>query len=316
MVTVVEALQGTEKVFSLEVTPPDKGRSIDGLYNVIDLLMKYRPRFVNVTYHQPHVEYLEENGRIVRRPRRKKPGTVGVCSAIHHRFGVETVPHLICGGFSRYETEDALIDLHYLGFRNIFAVRGDPAPGYRRFMPEKEGYAHASQLIEQITAMNQGRYLEPLEDSVATEFCVGCAAYPERHFESPNAEKDLKNLKEKVDKGASYIITQMFFDIGVYRQFVQRARNAGITVPILPGLKPIVSPRQLAELPSTFHVSIPDALVAGLEEARTRDAAFDFGVTFMADLARQLLEEGAPGIHLFTMGKGRSARGVLERVFA
>lgn len=315
MTTVVDALAGPEPVFSLEVTPPDKGRNIEELYSVIDNLMPYNPQFVNVTFHQPHVEYVEEEGVIQRRPRRKKPGTVGVCSAIHHRFGVETVPHLICGGFSRYETEDALIDLHYLGFRNIFAVRGDPPPGHRKFVPEPEGHLFASQLIEQISSMNKGRYLESLEDTVPTQFCIGCAGYPERHFESPNADKDLRHLKEKVDKGACYVITQMFFETQTYLDFVARARSIGIMVPILPGLKPVISLRQVEELPSTFHVSIPDRLVAGLESARTREQAFDFGVAYMADLAQELLAAGAPGLHLFTMGRGKSAKALLERVF-
>lgn len=316
MAKVTEWLNNNRKLmFSLEITPPDRGKGVDDILAVIKALMPYDPQFINVTYHQPHVVYEEKDGIITRRPRRKKPGTVGICSAIRNRFQVEPVPHLVCGSFSRYETEDTLIDLHFLGIENILALRGDPPPGQSRFIPEKDGHHHSCQLVEQIASMNKGRYIDELEDPFTTNFCIGVAAYPEKHFESPNLEKDLFYLKKKVDMGAEYIITQMFYDFQIYKNFVEKARAIGITVPIIPGLKPLVSHKQLLNIPSAFHVNIPVGLVNLIEEARTPAQAFDKGVRFMAGLAEQLIAFGIPGLHVFTMGQGRSAQALLGLLF-
>jgi methylenetetrahydrofolate reductase (NADPH) len=308
--------QNRKLLFSLEITPPDRGKSVDDILAVVESLMPFDPQFINVTYHQPHVVYEEKDGVITRRPRRKKPGTVGICSAIKNRFRVEPVPHLICGSFSRYETEDTLIDLHFLGIENILALRGDPPPGQARFIPEKDGHQYACQLVEQIAQLNRGRYLDELDDPFPTNFCIGVAAYPEKHFESPNLEKDLQYLKNKVDMGAEYIITQMFFDFSHYRNFVEKARAIGIRVPIIPGLKPLVSKTQIETIPSSFHVDIPAGLVSLIEEARTREQAFAGGVRFLARLVERLIAYGVPGIHVFTMGQGRAAKALLETVFA
>jgi methylenetetrahydrofolate reductase (NADPH) len=316
MAKVIDWLNNNKKLlFSLEITPPDRGKGVDDILTGIKALMPFDPQFINVTYHQPHTVYEEKDGVITRRPRRKKPGTVGICSAIKNRFQVEPVPHLICGSFNRYETEDTLIDLNFLGIENILALRGDPPPGQPRYIPEKDGHNYACQLVEQIASMNRGKYIDELEDPLTTNFCIGVAAYPEKHFESPNLEKDLFYLKNKVAMGAEYIITQMFFDFQLYKNFVEKARAIGIKLPIIPGLKPLVSKKQLLDIPSTFHVNIPIELVNLIEEARTPEQAFQKGVHFMARLAEQLIAYGIPGLHVFTMGQGRSARALLEMVF-
>jgi methylenetetrahydrofolate reductase (NADPH) len=317
MAKVIDWLKQNNKLmFSLEITPPDRGKSVDDILSSIETMMPFDPQFINVTYHQPHVVYEEKDGVITRRPRRKKPGTVGICSAIRNRFQVEPVPHLICGSFNRYETEDTLIDLHFLGIENILALRGDPPPGQPRYIPEKDGHDYACQLVEQIAQLNRGQYIDELEDPFPTHFCIGVAAYPEKHFESPNLEKDLFYLKKKVDMGAEYIITQMFFDFQQYKFFVEKARAIGIQVPIIPGLKPLVSKKQILTIPSSFHVNIPAELVALIEEARTREQAFNNGVRYLARLAEQLIDYGVPGIHVFSMGQGRAAKAFLETVFA
>ncbi|HOW45165.1 MAG TPA: methylenetetrahydrofolate reductase [Candidatus Aminicenantes bacterium] len=317
MAKVIDWLKENRRLlFSLEITPPDRGRSMDDILSGIDPLMRFEPQFINVTYHQPHMVYEEKDGVITRRPRRKKPGTVGICSAIKNRFRVEPVPHLICGSFSRFETEDTLIDLHFLGIQNILALRGDPPPGQARFIPEKDGHEYAGQLVEQIARLNRGQYIDELEDPFPTRFCIGVAGYPEKHFESPNLEKDLQFLKAKVDAGADYVITQMFFDFRLYKEFVEKARAIGIQVPIIPGLKPLVNRRQIQTVPSAFHVNIPAELVALIEEARTKEQAFAGGIRYMAQLVERLLEFGVPGIHIFTMGQGHATRSLLDAVFS
>ena len=258
--------------------------------------MPFDPQFINVTYHQPHTVYEEKDGVITRRPRRKKPGTVGICSAIKNRFQVEPVPHLICGSFNRYETEDTLIDLHFLGIENILALRGDPPPGQPRYIPEKDGHLYAGQLVEQIASMNRGKYIDDLEDPFPTNFCIGVAGYPEKHFESPNLDKDLLYLKNKVDMGAEYIITQMFFDFQLLQgSSWKKPGPSASRCPIIPGLKPLVSKKQSLNIPSAFHVNIPVELVDLIEDARTREQAFANGVRYMARLAEQLIAYGVPG---------------------
>ena len=308
--------QNHKLLFSLEITPPDRGKNMDDILSGIDPLMHFDPQFINVTYHQPHMVYEEKDGVITRRPRRKKPGTVGICSAIKNRFQVEPVPHLICGSFNRYETEDTLIDLHFLGIKNILALRGDPPPGQARYIPEKDGHQYAGQLVEQIAQLNHGQYLDELEDPFPTNFCIGVAGYPEKHFESPNLDKDLLFLKNKVEMGAEYIITQMFYEFRLYKEFVEKARAIGIQVPIIPGLKPLVTKKQIQAIPCSFHVNIPSELVGLIEDARTREQAFAGGVRFMARLVEQLLDYGVPGIHVFTMGQGHATKALLEAVFA
>ncbi len=309
---VIDALKKAKKMLiSLEITPPNKGTGIDDLYDTLDELMHFGPAFINVTYHQPQVVYEEIDGVIHRVPKRKKPGTVGICAAIANRYKVDMVPHFSCGGFSKYETEDALIDLHYLGLHNILALRGDPPLGYNRFIPEPDGHQYAWQLVKQINEMNQGTYREQLEDAHPTNFCIGVAGYPEKHFESPNVEKDLLHLKHKVDQGAHYIITQMFFDFDYFKNFVERAREMGITVPIIPGVKPISTLAQLEAIPRIFHVSIPNHIVDAMETARTKDEVRKIATEKIADLCRQLVDYNVPCIHFYTMGRGRATKDLL-----
>lgn len=302
-------------ILSLEITPPNKGTSIDELYRAMDTLKPFNPFFLNVTYHQSQVVYEEKNGVIYRVPKRKKPGTVGICASIANRYNIETVPHFICGGFSKYETEDALIDLHYLGIRNILALRGDPAGGEMQFMPHRDGHRYASELVKQIANMNSGIYLEELEDAQPTDFCIGVAGYPEKHFESPNFEKDILHLKHKVDQGAHYIITQMFFDFKYYKNFVEKAREAGITIPIIPGIKPLSTISHLTTIPRYFHVSIPHHIVDAMENARTAEAIRKAGITKIAELCKQLIDYEVPALHIYTMGRGSATRDLLKILF-
>ena len=301
---------------SIEITPPEKGRSISELFGSVDQLLPFNPTFITVTYHQQRIVYEEPvPGQIRKVPRRKNPGTVGICAAIYNRYKIETVPHIICGGFDKYETEDALIDLQYLGFKNLFVLRGDPAPGQKEFVPEPNGHRFASELIAQIAAMNHGHYLEDLDNAAPTDFCLGVAGYPEKHYEAPNRADDLRHLKEKVDAGADYIITQMVFAARPFLDFVDRARAIGIKVPIIPGIKPVTNARQLVTIPREFHVDLPEELVSRITRAATPADAARVGVEFTTRLCRELLRNDVPGLHFYTMGRGRATADVLKATF-
>lgn len=312
---ITEYLHHTKKtLISLEITPPEKGHSIQGIFDTVDRLAPFGPSFINVTYHQTSIVYEEVDDVIRKVPKRKKPGTVGICAALANRYRIETVPHLICGGFNRYETEDALIDLHYLGFENLFVIRGDPPPGFKEYRPEPEGYNYAAELVEQIANLNRGRYLEDLDDAVATNFCIGVAGYPEKHYESPNLSEDIRRLKEKVDKGAGYIITQMFFAAEAFQNFIHLARSAGIGVPIIPGIKVITNEKQIVNIPRDFHVTLPEKLVEGIVRAPDQEAARRFGIDYAVGLCRDLIELKVPCIHFYTMGRSQAVAQVLERL--
>ena len=301
----------TRPLISLEITPPEKGHSIQGIFDTLDLLSPYTPSFVNVTYHQQSIVYEERDGVIRKVPTRKKPGTVGICAAIANRYRIETVPHLICGGFNRYETEDALIDLQYLGFENLFVIRGDPPPGHNEYTAEPDGYHYAGELVQQIAGLNRGEYLEKLDDAIPTNFCVGVGGYPEKHYEAPNLAEDIKNLRHKVDQGASYIISQMVFSATAFGNFVQLAREAGINVPIIPGVKVITSERQLTAIPRDFHVNLPDVLVSQIRGAKEHSEARQAGIGFAVKQCLDLLEQKVPCLHFYTMGKGGAVAEVL-----
>lgn len=310
---IIEALNKAKKLLiSLEITPPNKGQGIEEIFNTVDSLMPFEPSFINVTYHQPQVTYEEIDGTIYRIPKRKKAGTVGICASIANKYNIETVPHFICGGFNKFETEDALIDLHYLGITNLLALRGDPPLGHTSFIPEKEGHKYASGLVKQINNMNKGFYLEELEDAKPTNFCIGVAGYPEKHFESPSFEKDLQNLKYKVDQGAHYIITQMFYNFDAFKKFVEKAREMGIKVPIIPGIKPITRLSQLSSLPRFFYISVPHPWVEAMESARTSEKIFQIGTKKMVELCEKLIDYKVPAIHIYTMGKGLSVQALLK----
>jgi len=314
---VIDTLRHADKpIFSLEITPPEKGKSIQSIFNTIDMLKEFKLNFINVTYHQQRVVYIEKDGVIKKIPKRKNAGTVGICSAIKHKYGIETIPHLICGGFNKYDTEDALIDLNFLGMENLFLLRGDPLPGNKIFTPEKEGYKYSYQLVKQVSNMNQGKYLEDLNNSNPTNFCIGVAGYPEKHWEAPNMEQDLLNLKNKVDQGADYIVTQMCYDINKFKEFVRKSRAIGINVPIIPGIKPFTSEKQLVSLPRNFHISLPQDLVQEiLRVSSSKEAVRQTGIEYTIYICKELLKFGVPGIHFFSLGRGKDVWEVAKAIF-
>jgi methylenetetrahydrofolate reductase (NADPH) len=319
MMKVIDLINKAEKtLFSFELLPPIKGHNIANIYRTIDPLMEFDPSFINVTYHQQEVIYKKhKSGLLEKKIVRKRPGTVAISAAIKNKYpAVEVVPHLICGGFSMEDTEDALIDFHYLGIQNLLALRGDPPKGIRTFTPEKDGHAYASGLVGQIIRMNQGKFLdEELKNTFATDFCVGVAGYPEKHLESPNIGYDLKFLKEKIDAGAEYIITQMFYDNERYFEFVRLCREAGITVPIIPGLKPITTLRDINVLPQVFNIDIPEPLVKEIQKCRSNEDAFRTGVEWATEQSRGLVKFGIPVLHYFTVGVSENIRQIASAVF-
>jgi|MTBAKSStandDraft_1061840.scaffolds.fasta_scaffold30304_2 methylenetetrahydrofolate reductase (NADPH) len=310
---VTEAIQKKEKkLLSLEIVPPSRGFSLDEALRHTEQLMAFHPDFINVTAHQPYVALEEKDGEIVKLQKSKKCGTVGVCSALKTRLGVEAIPHVICGGDSLFEIEDKLIDLNYLGFDNLFIVRGDPLPGQRTFIPPGEGHEYASGLVRQARNLNEGLYSSIREKGVPTDFCIGVAGYPEKHYESLNKESDLNHLAEKIEAGAHFIITQMLFSAQVYTAFVSDLHKRGLEIPVIPGIKPVTRLQSLKKIPGTFHIDIPQPLVTSLEEARTPAEEAKAGTGYMARLINDLLEAGAPGIHIFTMGSGKNTQRLLE----
>ena len=316
--TITEILQQPEQSrFSIELLPPLKGEHIDSIYQAMDALMPFNPAFVDVTYHREEYVYREVGpGLLQKRTVRKRPGTVGICAALMNRYHVETVPHIICGGFSVEETENALIDLDFVGVRNVLALRGDAIRSEGRFQAESDGHAYAIDLVDQIVSLNKGVYLDPdIKNTTATDFCIGVAGYPEKHFEAPNPESDMRWLKKKVEHGAEYIITQMFFDNQKYFQFVDRCRAAGIDVPIIPGLKPLTTAKQLSILPQIFHVDLPEALVSAVESAKTREQVKQVGLDWCTAQSEELLEAGVPTLHFYTMGKAHPTAEIARRVF-
>lgn len=304
-------------LFSIEILPPLKGQNIHSIYQTMDQLMEFEPAFVDVTYHREEYVYREAGkGLLEKSTVRKRPGTVGICAAILNKYQIDTIPHIICGGFSKEETENALIDLNFLGIDNVLVLRGDPIRSEGRFKPEPDGHSYAIELLDQVIKMNQGHYLDPdLRNKMKTDFCPGVAGYPEKHYEAPNLNSDLKWLKKKVDQGAEYIVTQMFFDNQVYFDYVKKCRDIGINVPIIPGLKPLASKRQLTMLPQNFYVNLPDELVEAMENSKSPDEAKEVGVQWCIQQCKELLEFGAPVLHFYTMGKSESTAQIAKAVF-
>lgn len=311
---VTEHLErATRPLISFELIPPKRGGNVREIMSVIDDLMKHEPPFIDVTSHPAEVVYEETSEGIQRHVKRKRPGTLGVCALIQNKYDVDAVPHVLCNGFTQQETEDFLIELRYLGIDNVLAIRGDDS-GYRK--PLRDGRTrnlYAVDLIRQISAMNRGQFLDAYLDAVPTEFCVGCSGYPEKHFEAPNLESDLRRTKEKVDAGAEYIVTQMFFDNAHYFAYVDACRAAGIEVPIIPGLKVLTTKRHLKSIPRTFHCEIPDALARELESAENKHV-LEIGVQWTARQVRELLEAGVPSVHFYVMSSAKAANMVLDRI--
>ncbi|HAW52413.1 MAG TPA: methylenetetrahydrofolate reductase [NAD(P)H] [Flavobacteriales bacterium] len=304
-------------LLSFEILPPLKGKSIQSIYDSIDPLMEFKPAFVNVTYHREEYVYKKrEKGFLEKVSIRKRPGTVGICAALINKYDVEAVPHLICGGFTREETENALIDLYFLGIKNVLALRGDPIKTEQHFVPEEGGNNYAIDLVRQINNLNKGIYNdEDMINAMPTDFSIGVAGYPEKHFEAPNIETDLMHLKRKIDAGAEYIVTQLFYDNKKFFDFVKLCRGAGIDVPIIPGIKPITRKSQISLLSKFFHVSLPYDLSKELDAARNESEVADLGVKWAADQCRELLQEGVPCLHFYTMGKSSAAKRVVEQIF-
>jgi methylenetetrahydrofolate reductase (NADPH) len=309
--------KATSTLFSIEILPPLKGRGIQSIFDGIDPLMEFKPSFIDVTYHREEFVYRRrEGGYLEKVSIRKRPGTVGICAALVNRYKVDAVPHIICGGFSREETENALIDLHFLGIDNVLLLRGDSIKTEPEFTPHPDGHSYAIDLVRQVVNMNNGKYIdEELQDVAPTDFCIGVAGYPEKHFEAPNRNIDMKYLRQKIDAGADYVVTQMFFDNRMFFDFVQQCRDMGITVPIVPGLKPIATKRQATVLPSIFHIDIPEDLFNEIDRCETDAQVKEVGIEWAIAQSRELIEFGVPCLHYYTMGKSEATRRIASAVF-
>lgn len=315
---VVEAFKKTEKtLFSFELLPPLKGKDIQEIYQTIDPLMEFEPHHINVTSHREEVVYKRlKNGLLESKVIRKRPGTVAIAAAIKYKYKVIVVPHIICGGFTRSETEYALIDLHFLGVCNLLVLRGDPLKNQKYFIPEEGGHAHATDLMEQINKLNKGIYLdEELENSTPTNFSMGVAGYPEKHAEAPNLDSDLFYLKQKVDAGADYIVTQMFYDNEKYHKFVKLCRENGINVPIIPGLSPIRRKRQLNVLPQIFSIDIPEELAGEVRKCKSDKQVYELGIEWGIHQSKDLIANNVPCIHYYSMGKAENIKRIAKASF-
>ena len=308
--------QAKDTLISFEVLPPLKGKGIEALYKHLDPLMEFKPSFINVTYHRSeHIFKKRLDGSFEKVVVRKRPGTESICAAIMNKYNVDTVPHLICGGFSVNDTEDALINLRYLGIDNVLVLRGDAAKNETAFEPEPGGHKYASDLLRQVVNLNAGVYLEDeLKNSHKTEFCIGVAGYPEKHFEAPNLDADLAYLKAKVDAGADYIITQMFFDNAKFYAFVDACRAVGITVPIIPGLKPVYSKKQLNILPKTFHIDLPRDLSNEILNCKTDAEVEQVGAEWLLMQSKDLKKNGVPVLHYYTLGRPHVVAGGVKNL--
>lgn len=310
--------QAKGTLLSYEILPPLKGKSIESIYHHLDPLMEFKPSWINVTYHRTESVFKKRSdGSIEKTKTRKRPGTVGICAALKNYYGVDTTPHIICGGFSKTDTEDALIDLNFLGINNVLALRGDPAKSDGVFIPEPNGHRYAIDLIKQVANLNKGVYLEEddVTNGMATDFCIGTAAYPEMHLEASDMDTDLAFLKAKVDAGAEYLMTQMFFDNQKFFDFVKKCREIGINVPIIPGLKALTKKKQLSILPKIFHVELPEDLVNAIEKTDTDEAAEQVGTEWLIQQSNELQAFGVPVLHYYTLGKPETIRNVVKELF-
>ena len=304
-------------LFTIEILPPLKGENIRNLFDNLNPLMEFKPPFIDVTYHREEYVYRKkENGLLEKQATRKRPGTVGICAAIQNHYKVDTVPHIICGGFSREETENALIDLQFLGIDNLLLLQGDAIKTEPKFIPEPDGHRYASDLIGQVVQMNKGCYMdEDLQNTSPTDFCIGVAGYPEKHFSAPNLKADLRYLKLKVDMGAQYVVTQMFFNNEKYFEFVDECKKAGIHVPIIPGIKPITTKAQLNILPKVFHIDIPEELSEAVEKCKDNQAVKEVGIEWCVKQSKELINRNVPTIHFYSMGKSDPIYRIARELF-
>lgn len=304
-------------LFSFEILPPLKGQNIQSIFDSIDPLMEFNPPFIDVTYHREEYEFKElENGLLQKKVVKKRPGTVGICAGIQNKYEVDAIPHILCGGFTKEDTENLLIDLDFLGIDNVVALRGDAVKSEIYFKPEKEGHAYASELVTQISNLNKGIYLdEDLQNSTKTDFCIGVAGYPEKHMEAPSLDSDIHFVKQKIKNGADYIITQMFFDNKKFFDFVAKCRAAGITVPIIPGLKPIATKKQLNLIPHRFSLELPDDLIMEVVKAKDNDAVKQIGIEWCTQQSKELITAGIPVLHYYSMGKAENVKAIAREIF-
>jgi methylenetetrahydrofolate reductase (NADPH) len=309
--------QANKTLFSFELLPPLKGSDGNKLYNTIEQLLEFNPQYINITTHRDEFDFRNrEDGLIEKKIVRKRPGTVAIAASIQHKYNIPVVPHILCGGFTRSETEHVLIDLHFLGIENVLALRGDGLKSEPVFRPEKDGNSNARELVEQITRLSKGEYLDPdLKNNTPLNFCVGVAGYPEKHFEAPNLETDMEYLKQKVDAGADYIVTQMFFDNQKYYNFVEKCRAIGITVPIIPGLKPIAVKNQLTVLPKIFSIDLPTELARELAKCNNNDDAQKVGTEWAIYQAKDLVKNGVPSLHVYTYGITDNVKEIMKAMF-
>ncbi|OSY88085.1 5,10-methylenetetrahydrofolate reductase [Tenacibaculum holothuriorum] len=306
-----------ETIFSFEILPPLKGQNIQSIFENIDPLMEFNPPFIDVTYHREEYVYKELNGGLLKKQVvKKRPGTVGICAAIQNKYQVDAVPHILCGGFTKEDTENFLIDLDFLGIDNVVALRGDAVKSETYFKAEKEGHRYASELVTQIQDLNEGAYLdEELQNSSETDFCIGVAGYPEKHMEAPSLDSDIHFLKKKIANGADYIVTQMFFDNQKYFEFVDKCRKEGITVPIIPGLKPLSTKKQLNLIPHRFHVDLPDALIKEVVKCKDNKEVRQVGIDWCIQQSKELKKAGIPVLHYYSMGKSDNIQQIAKEVF-
>jgi len=304
-------------LFTFELLPPLKGHSIERIYTAIDRLIEFNPAYINFTSHRNETTYFERpDGLLEKRIVRIRPGTIALAAAVKYKYNITVVPHILCGGFSKEETENVLIEMNFLGIDDVLALRGDPQKGSRRFLAEKDGHPNASELVKQITNMNNGKYLEStLEDTSPTNFCIGVAGYPEKHFEAPNRQVDIENLRSKVEAGASYIVTQMFFDNRKFCRFRDECRKAGITVPIIAGIKPVSAMNDIKLLAQAFHIDLPNDLVNAVQKCNTDKEAREVGIEWATMQSKELLKEGVPGIHYYTLGRSDNVARIVKSSF-
>ena len=304
-------------LFSFEIIPPKKGNNIQELYDNIDPLMEFNPLFIDVTTLREEYVYVDKgDGLLDRKITRTRPGTLGICAAIKHKYDVDTVPHVLCGGFTKEETEYLLVDCDYLGIQNVMALRGDAMSHQKYFEKTNGGHPFAKDLVTQINDLNSGKYLhDVIETSHKSNFCIGVAGYPEKHLESPSMQTDLKYLKEKVDAGADYIVTQMFFDNQKYFDFVNAAKQIGIDVPIIPGIKPIAVTRHLQLLPQVFRIDLPEALIKAVQNCKTNKEVRQVGIEWAIQQSKELLEAGVPVLHYYSMGKSDNIKKIASAIF-
>lgn len=303
-------------LFSFELIPPQKGRSIQELYDNIDPLMEFNPPFIDVTTSREEFIYIDKDGLLDKKLTRMRPGTLGICASIKHKYNVDTIPHVLCGGFTKEETEYLLVDCHYLGIENVMALRGDAMKEEKYFTPTEGGHAFANDLVAQISDMNTGKFLhEVIESNFKSDFCIGVAGYPEKHMEAPSMDADIRRLKEKVASGADYVVTQMFFDNNKYFEFVKKAKTAGIDIPIIPGIKPIAIKKHLQILPQVFKLEMPDALVKAVESCKNNQQVREIGIEFAIQQSKELMQKGVSVLHYYSMGKSDNIKKIASAVF-